>query len=101
MRGNLISRLYIVQCECGYKMAIRFSDSAVMSHTILQIKYKVVGEHTKNAGEGIILYAKQHSAHTIVMGTRGLDTIRRTFLGSTSDYVIHHSSIPVIVVPKA
>ena len=33
------------------------------------------------------------------MGTRGLSTIRRTVLGSVSDYVLHHTTIPVAVVP--
>ena len=46
-------------------------------------------------------YAKHEHADIIVMGTRGQDAIRRTFLGSVSDYVIHHSQVPVIVVPKA
>ena len=34
------------------------------------------------------------------MGTRGLGKIRRTFLGSVSNYVLHHAHIPVIIVPK-
>lgn len=35
----------------------------------------------------------------IVMGSRGIGTIRRTFLGSVSDYCVHHAHIPVAVVP--
>ena len=35
----------------------------------------------------------------IVTGSRGLGTARRTILGSVSDYVVHHTSCPVCVVP--
>ncbi len=31
------------------------------------------------------------------MGTRGMGTIRRTLLGSVSDYVVHHAHCPVTV----
>ena len=67
---------------------------------MFQIKYRIVGTHFKNAGEGILHFAKKENANLILMGTRGLDAIRRTFVGSVSDYVIHHSAIPVTVVPK-
>jgi hypothetical protein len=33
----------------------------------------------------------------IVIGTRGLGKIRRTFLGSVSDFVVHHADMPVLV----
>ena len=33
----------------------------------------------------------------IVMGTRGLGAIRRTILGSVSDYVLHHTKIPLVI----
>ena len=36
----------------------------------------------------------------IVVGSRGMGTVRRTILGSTSDYIIHHAHVPVVVVPK-
>jgi len=50
-------------------------------------------------GEAIVELAKQHKPQMIIMGSRGLNAVRRTFVGSVSDYVIHHSHIPVLVVP--
>lgn len=48
-------------------------------------------------GEVLIKVAKEEHASIIVTGTRGMGTIRRTFLGSVSDYIIHHAHIPVLV----
>ena len=66
-----------------------------------QIKYKVRLEHNKNAGQGIIAAADNEKAAMIVVGTRGLDVVRRTLLGSVSDYIIHHSKMPVVICPKS
>lgn len=54
---------------------------------------------TGNPGEVIMNYSKRESGTTIVMGCRGLGRLRRTLLGSVSDYVVRHSSIPVVVIP--
>ena len=51
-------------------------------------------------GEAIVRQAEKVEAHLIIMGTRGLGALRRTLLGSVSDYVIHESTVPVTVVPK-
>lgn len=64
-------------------------------------KYQAKGDyrtvyHTK-PGEAIIEAAKSESATMIIMGTRGMGTIRRTIMGSVSDYVVHHADIPVII----
>lgn len=48
-------------------------------------------------GEQIVQAAVKEGADFIVTGSRGLGTIRRTFLGSVSDYVVHHSTVPVLV----
>ena len=67
------------------------------------LKYNVPGSvHFEfgNAGETVVKASERWNASQIVMGTRGLGIVRRTFLGSVSDYVIHHSKIPVTVVPR-
>lgn len=53
--------------------------------------------HAGSPGEGIINAAKEVGADLIVTGSRGLGTIRRTFMGSVSDYIMHHSDVPVLV----
>ncbi|XP_063424937.1 stress response protein NhaX-like [Mytilus trossulus] len=62
---------------------------------------KIAGEvkavHSKNPGEGVIQTAKDEGAAMIVTGSRGLGAIRRTILGSVSDYILHHSVVPVAV----
>jgi len=50
-----------------------------------------------NPGEVIVKVAKEEHATLIVTGTRGMGKIRRTFMGSISDFVIHHSPVPVLV----
>jgi nucleotide-binding universal stress UspA family protein len=38
------------------------------------------------------------NAAALVMGSRGLGAFKRAFLGSVSDYIVHHSEVPVIIV---
>ncbi|KAH3880609.1 hypothetical protein DPMN_004528 [Dreissena polymorpha] len=57
-------------------------------------KVKSVGG---NPGEVVCRIAKEEGASIIVTGTRGMGKLRRTFLGSISDYIIHHSHVPVLV----
>jgi len=53
--------------------------------------------HAESPGEGIVKAAQEVDAALIVVGTRGLGKIRRTFMGSVSDYVLHHAHVPVLV----
>ncbi|CAG2192210.1 unnamed protein product [Mytilus edulis] len=58
-------------------------------------KAKMTGQG--KPGELLIHIAKEENASMIITGSRGLGKIRRTILGSVSDYVIHHSHVPVLV----
>jgi len=88
--GNLIKE----QIEKSKKIMEHYEISCEQD----KIAKKPLLAHGK-PGEVICQYAKDQNANIVVMGSRGLNGIRRTFLGSVSDYVIHHCHLPVLVVP--
>ena len=49
-------------------------------------------------GYDIVKYAKKNNVNLIVIGARGLNPLKEIFLGSTSNYVLHKSKIPVMIV---
>ncbi|CAG5130550.1 unnamed protein product, partial [Candidula unifasciata] len=63
---------------------------------------KVKSVMASKPGEGICKAAEEEQATLMVAGCRGLGTLRRTVMGSVSDYLVHHSHIPVFVckLPK-
>jgi len=52
---------------------------------------------TGKPGEVICRVAEEENADMIVTGQRGMGKVRRTILGSVSDYLVHHAHCPVIV----
>ena len=58
-------------------------------------KYKTGGGNT---GSEIVKFAKNGKFDMIVIGARGLGGAKEAFLGSTSNYVMHKTNIPVSVV---
>ncbi|KAL5004329.1 hypothetical protein ScPMuIL_017785 [Solemya velum] len=67
---------------------------------ILKENSKVDGQVvrlTGHPGEAIVSAATEKKVDFIVTGCRGLGQIRRTLMGSVSDFVIHHATMPVFV----
>nr|XP_022296195.1 uncharacterized protein LOC111105974 [Crassostrea virginica]XP_022300119.1 uncharacterized protein LOC111108486 [Crassostrea virginica] len=67
----------------------------------LLVENKLVGE-VKAAtggkpGELVIKVANEVGADTIVCGSRGHGKLRRTVIGVVSDYILHHSEVPVTI----
>jgi nucleotide-binding universal stress UspA family protein len=49
-------------------------------------------------GSKITNFASNKSYDIIIMGSRGMSSLKEAFLGSTSNYVLHKSKIPVLIV---
>jgi len=64
----------------------------------LNLRQKVI-IHTGDPGAGICKIVDEYKPVMVVMGSRGLNLLRRTFIGSVSGYVLHHVDIPVIIIP--
>ena len=62
----------------------------------VQFNYKII--KGADPGYDIVQYSKNHKNDLIVIGARGLGAIKETFLGSVSNYVLHKSKIPVLIV---
>ena len=43
-------------------------------------------------------HSKKNKIDLIVMGARGLGSVKEVFFGSVSNYVVHKSKIPVVIV---
>ncbi|XP_053375231.1 uncharacterized protein LOC123533802 [Mercenaria mercenaria] len=56
-----------------------------------------VKQQNGTPGEAILEAVKEEGADLLILGSRGRGFIRRTFLGSISDYCLHHCNVPVIV----
>jgi len=58
-------------------------------------KWKTAGG---KPGDAILNVSKGSNADMIVIGARGLGAAKEKFFGSTSNYVMHKSQIPVLIV---
>ena len=57
-----------------------------------------VSQNLGNSGSMICEVAKNWSADTIVMGRNQKSMLSEVFLGSTSNYVLHHAACSVMVI---
>ena len=48
--------------------------------------------------QSILEHIEKYKPVAVVMGSRGLSLIKRSLLGSVSDYVLHNSDVPVVII---
>lgn len=53
-----------------------------------------------DAGESVCEFAGEIDADGIIMGRQGRGRVEELLLGSVSNYVVHHSTVPVLTVPR-
>ncbi|ELU17185.1 hypothetical protein CAPTEDRAFT_161721 [Capitella teleta] len=84
------------QKEKGTIAALKMRYEKKMEDRSIDGKWLTLNSQGK-PGEAITKAASEYKAAMIVMGTRGQGSVRRTIMGSVSDYVAHHSKMPVLV----
>lgn len=63
------------------------------------LESEVIYQHG-HAGEQIVKAALRHDCDLIVIGSQSQCSGSPHLLGSTSNYVLHHSPIPVLLIPQ-
>jgi len=71
------------------KGALQQIPRAVKARTFLEIGLPT---------ETIVDFCQEKDCDLIIMGSRGLGAIKQLFVGSVSNYVLHHACCPVLVI---
>ena len=99
MRPISPTKMWAACSNCLFEHTFLWVKRPLFSFSGFQIsgKFEVSPSTNHKPGETIVKFATEKNAAMIVMGTRGLGSIRRTIMGSVSDFVVHHAHCPVIV----
>jgi nucleotide-binding universal stress UspA family protein len=80
----------VARAECE-RLKLQFSSGPGINYSLLH----------EDLVHGIDSFAKEIKADMIVMGTSGANGLQELLIGSTTERVVRHSSIPVLVIRKA
>jgi len=61
---------------------------------------RIKAQLCSRANEFIVELAKKEKCSMIIIGSRGMGLLRRTLLGSVSEYVLHHAHCPVVICTR-
>ncbi|MDH3657721.1 MAG: universal stress protein [Nitrosopumilus sp.] len=62
------------------------------------VSFRGITKVSNNVGKTIVTFAEGHQVDMIVIGSRGPDSEHELFLGSTANYVVIKSKIPVTII---
>jgi nucleotide-binding universal stress UspA family protein len=81
--------------------AVMKGAADIVSRSGLTAETVILGTPIENTGELIVHQATEWPADIIVMGTHGRRGLPRVVLGSNAEYVLRHTSVPVLLVRKS
>ena len=89
-----VSRIEAQWMESGQSMVEAVNTQAAKKG----VKVKMVVSKSDLVAESIIAAAKKHKCDLIVMASHGRKGIKRLLLGSETQHVLTHSTVPVLVL---
>ncbi|KAF7257601.1 hypothetical protein EG68_05128 [Paragonimus skrjabini miyazakii] len=99
-KANEIYDYFVKQVEqLAQKLTMNPNSEVLCGNNLEIIEHRVCVQRGTHAGKAIVDAQTWFGADCIVMGSRDLNIIKRTFLGSVSTYVMHNVSVATIIVP--
>lgn len=89
---NIISELLRDYDERVSDLVEKYSKKLKENHLTGQVTQKY-----GKPGEAIVETTQEEGADVLIMGTRALGRLKRTFKGSVSDYCLHHTHVPIMI----
>jgi nucleotide-binding universal stress UspA family protein len=95
-------KAYIELVHCSWEQSKEAGRVLLLSKEAdlkkADIKYKIRNEVAKSPGHRLVKLVYEEGFELVVMGTRGMSTVKDLILGSVSNHVIDKVVVPVIVV---
>ncbi|XP_057745654.1 universal stress protein PHOS34-like [Arachis stenosperma] len=102
MRIILLTTIFAISVEDYVRKSQEEASAAILSRGLHMCKDKKVKAETiilrGDPREMICQAAEQVHVDLLVVGSRGLGTISRLFIGSVSDYCAHNAKVPILIV---
>ena len=92
--ASSIDKLQIELEEAGRRLLQSYSEKSINVHNIAVETTLAQG----SPADVIIREADAKGADLIIVGSRGFSGAKRFFIGSVPNSVLHHSSVPVLLV---
>ncbi|MFC3038735.1 universal stress protein [Virgibacillus xinjiangensis] len=96
--NSAISQSIAMEVAEEFRPVLEGIRSEIAAEDVETVADVILDHSQKNAGVMLCEYAEDHDMDLIIMGSRGLGGMKRLFLGSVSNTVVHHAHCQVLIV---